>query len=1451
MAKKKMLNILSNAAVGVLIATALGTGVYAKVTDVIVNSKGKDYSYDYKELKSSYAKASLGIEGAGQLFDDYSAKLKDGSLKAYNDDKNGYIEYGAIRKAAALQENFDLNTYTESEAAKAIEVEAVAKVSVKDGKIFIDGKEQEAKIKSVKAIDANKISVTLENGKVLTIDLETPLVDGATHVTFTHSGQKFVDVELESPYVAPVEKEYALNIQVNDVPLVADGKTVMQVTAEIKGADAKNFKGMAEFVSKQGLPSAQKEAAFDNGKVTFNVTLPNSKIDIQDEIKVRIKSHDPIANNENLVGLESKVKALTYAGQGAEDKEDNETIIKTYSIDRVASADLADRVVVYVGNVKETHIEEVKKAILDQVKVYTKDPMTGVEGKDINLVEVVESTPVKGGYAFTALIELPGYSKDLNEYEKVENKNILIDNQYNYYHVLAPKSNIRLSEMTKNATNKFMLVDKLKPEVRDVIASKNEKGDNKLPKDSLLVVFSEPVSRLTAENPNNYILNGNKLTAKDVNSIKVLDVTDNVKYAESNGKERRSVIISLNSAFARKKLIGGTESAPGKNLLQVRSIADWAGMYDLSDNNKITTQDFVFKYVTPTAKTGLGMEMESPEQFVLTLNDPLYTDVNATKEYKLTDNGALEVSLGDTIIPEDKYEITYVAEEDAYILELKDDWTKILVAPRTYHNETFKVKTKKAYDVYGKEVKEFEVTKVIPEDTTSPKIAEYEIKDLKVDTSKTETLTGKINITMTEPVQLYENAGKEVVPPITPSKEQEQGKGVPVPTFEYVKVSDGEKLSAGDKVTGKLVEIETNHDKNFTVEPSEKLEEGDWKLVVRQISDDVGNTMATEEISFKIVKADDVPVVNKEDNVVDPYIIWAFADDDKVNSDKSVNDYVYILYSRQMSIDAIRSATYDINGKQVTQDADITAEDVVLYRQNEDDTNPKYNVFYGENGNKDQWKGQLVTIKLPKDFIVGGDDIDGDKDGKHRKNVLTVPTKFEAINDGVDTTVETLRFDNNGGSNQFELKFETKITDEMKLPQIAKNLEYKDIESFRKLLAANAAKGEKIEAVEDAKKGVASAKAEAAAADKAVEDAKKAVEDAKTKDKAAQDKAADDLKAAEAEKAKADKAVTDAEAKLAEAEKAVKDADKAAEDKANAEKAAKDAVAKAEASKLKADVDAAKALVNALADDKLKGELNTKLDAIKVVAGPVVGKTDKELVDEAAAKVVDINNLKEEPTVDNVKAAVEAAVGAGIEVEVKEVKAGEYKVTLTKEKQTAEKTIKAAKKADDAVDTKAIDTAIEKANEAKKDVKESKDGTDVEKTAKWVTKDVKEALEAAITKANEAKGTVKSEQEVTAAATELDNAVATYNKAKADGTKADAPAENEDKKAVDEAVAKVVDINDLTEEPTAENVKAAVEKAVGNSEITVEVKAEGGKFKVTLTKGTETAEKTISAAKKA
>jgi hypothetical protein len=274
-------------------------------------------------------------------------------------------------------------------------------------------------------------------------------------------------------------------------------------------------------------------------------------------------------------------------------------------------------------------------------------------------------------------------------------------------------------------------------------------------------------------------------------------------------------------------------------------------------------------------------------------------------------------------------------------------------------------------------------------------------------------------ITMNEPVQLFDANDDYVLPGITPSLEQENGNGVPVPTFEYVKLSqsEGDLYSAGTKIAG---QIDANampvdeYDLIVKVEPTKVLEPGDWKLVVRQISDDVGNTMSTEEFPFTIEGIGD--------NIVDPYIIWAYADDDKVNEDGTINDYVYILYSRQMTIDVLRAANYDINGKQVEQDADITSEAVVLYRQNSNINNANYNKFYNAD-NMPMWRGQLVTIQLPADFIISGDDLDGDINGLYSKNVLTIP-KFKAVDDGIDETVEELLFTNNEGSNQYELTFD-------------------------------------------------------------------------------------------------------------------------------------------------------------------------------------------------------------------------------------------------------------------------------------------------------------------------------------------------------------------------------------------------------------------------------------------
>ena len=545
-----------------------------------------------------------------------------------------------------------------------------------------------------------------------------------------------------------VVQDFVLELSVDTTELKADGKTVMQVTGELIGEGAENFEGMAIFESQRGLASAQKESAFDKGKVVFNVTLPNSKVDIEDVINLKIKSHGTFGEYD-LVGTKSAPKAVVYLGFST---QGSETLVKSYSIDKVRSADVADRVVVYVGNVaeedfnNEKRLENLKAAIVDQVKVYTKDANTNADNEKIDLVEVIDTKEVSGGYAFTVLTELPAYAED-RSYSTTPN--ILIDNQYNYYYVSnsttdveqGSKDNIKLSTLEKDNLSRFILVDKVKPEIRAVKASDND--GIKLPNNSLLITFSEGVNRLTAENPANWVINGNKLKASDVKSIKVLDI-DSIESSWTSvktgkGLERSQVVLTLTPEAAKTLLV------TGENLIQARSIADWAGMYDLSDNNKITTQDFKFDY-----------------------------------------------------------------------------------------------------------------------------------------------------------------------------------------------------------------------------------------KVVAAVSESVN-----------------------------PYILWAYSDDDKaeiIDGETVYNDYVYVLYSRPMSIEAIRASTYDVNGKQVNQDADITRTNIDLYE--------------GDKGN-----AQLVTIKLPSDFIIGGDDIDGDRDGLKRKNVLTIPENLQAIDDGVEATSESLMFDNNEGSNQFELSF--------------------------------------------------------------------------------------------------------------------------------------------------------------------------------------------------------------------------------------------------------------------------------------------------------------------------------------------------------------------------------------------------------------------------------------------
>ena len=201
--------------------------------------------------------------------------------------------------------------------------------------------------------------------------------------------------------------------------------------------------------------------------------------------------------------------------------------------------------------------------------------------------------------------------------------------------------------------------------------------------------------------------------------------------------------------------------------------------------------------------------------------------------------------------------------------------------------------------------------------------------------------------------------------------------------------------------------------------------------------------------------------------------------------------------------------------------------------------------------------------------------------------------------------------------------------------------------------------------------------------------------------------------------------------------------------------------------------DAAEALNTAVATYN-----EAKANGTKVV---VLDKTeiDTAITSANVAKtnvVISADGTDVEPTSRWVTQAVNSALDAAIEVatSAKDSATTAQQVTSVAEVLNTAVAKYNAAKADGTkvvVDMTAIDTAITSANAAKTNVVISADGTDAEPTSKWVTQEANNALDAEIATATSAKSSVKTAQEVTDAAKALNTAVATYNEAKADGTK--------------------------------------------------------------------------------
>ncbi len=250
--------------------------------------------------------------------------------------------------------------------------------------------------------------------------------------------------------------------------------------------------------------------------------------------------------------------------------------------------------------------------------------------------------------------------------------------------------------------------------------------------------------------------------------------------------------------------------------------------------------------------------------------------------------------------------------------------------------------------------------------------------------------------------------------------------GIGVPSFEYVRINSLDDLtSQAIGYHGRIVEGSVDvDDYNCIVKPVDtngddiSLSAGFWKLVVRQATDDVGNSIdKTYEIPFEVTGE----VASEE--IVNPYVLWAYA----ARADQTQsggNDVIRILFSRKMSSEAYLLSSYALGGQQFTGATTLNYRYVELYHKGQDEDGE---ILYRDipadkNGS---WVGTLVTLSLdPSTFDRKSDiyKLASDPDELYAKMALQIKP-MTAVDDGDSRTSEELSYVNNNGFKKYLLTF--------------------------------------------------------------------------------------------------------------------------------------------------------------------------------------------------------------------------------------------------------------------------------------------------------------------------------------------------------------------------------------------------------------------------------------------
>lgn len=408
-----------------------------------------------------------------------------------------------------------------------------------------------------------------------------------------------------------------------------------------------------------------------------------------------------------------------------------------------------------------------------------------------------------------------------------------------------------------------------------------------------------------------------------------------VKYLGFDNKEgvdrRDTVIITLNdkemmAAVKAEEIYPGPKEGyftPGKHSLQIWDAMDFAALSD--ESNIGTTQNLDFTVAADTVKPTAGVVVESPEQFRVMFSKQLKNLSLADVQALLGSKMKLERYNSGTKLYEDfsQYaEITYYNDETGEVLvELNKDWTEIYNTVNTkenYYNDKFKITLAKDSVKAEANGEKNDALSLDLNYSGSP-LNTPDLKSAEINAIDRILLSNDFNVMMSEPVKLRGldqsdtpliNADGTVLPPKT--------------TVEFIgKDKDGKIVT----IDGSVIGYTNSSDMNFRVAANQSLQSlvdnagygEEWKVVVKSLSDDVGNTVATATHDFKIMKTPVKPVVS-------PFEI------EKVSANaKDEKDVIRVKFTEGVQYsgmyDATSTAQYTLNGKNLPVGTSISLAD--------------------------------------------------------------------------------------------------------------------------------------------------------------------------------------------------------------------------------------------------------------------------------------------------------------------------------------------------------------------------------------------------------------------------------------------------------------------------------------------------------------------------------------------